>query len=224
MVVVVRRSWLIFSILLMHCAVVQARELVCLRSGFCLEAGSHLISDGTLLIQNGSGTMEFPADQVESILALPSLAQPALTPAEISKKMVPNVAASSEQLLIDAAIREGLEPEFVRSVAMVESGLKQNAKSPKGAMGLMQLMPRTAGELGVDPLAADQNARGGAAFLRQLLLKYKGDSALALAAYNAGPGAVEKYRGVPPYLETHRYIVKVLREYSRQTAKATLPQ
>jgi len=221
---VVRRSWLIFLILVSCGTSLPARELVCLRSGFCLEAASHLISDSVLLIQSGTGTLEFPADQVESIVTLPSLEEAALATPPVSKKTASNIAATSEQLLIDAAIREGLEPEFVRSVAMVESGLKQNATSPKGALGLMQLMPRTAGELGVDPTAADQNARGGAAFLRQLLLKYKGDSALALAAYNAGPGAVDKYRGVPPYLETHRYIVKVLREYSRQTAKASLAQ
>jgi soluble lytic murein transglycosylase-like protein len=202
-------------------ASLQARESVCLKSGFCLEGDSHMISDGILIVRSGSGTLEFPVDQVDRIVALPALPPPsgsddASKAVSIAYTAYTNAGADSEQLLMRAAINEGLEPDFVRSVAMVESGLRQNSLSAKGAIGLMQLMPGTAGQLGVDPKLADQNAKGGAAFLRQLLLRYKGDSALALAAYNAGPGAVEKFKGVPPYLETHRYIVKVLREYERQ--------
>jgi soluble lytic murein transglycosylase-like protein len=80
----------------------------------------------------------------------------------------------------------------------------------------MQLIPSTAAELGVNANQADENARGGAKYLRTLLLRYHGDSVLALAAYNAGPGAVDKFGGVPPYEETRRYVLKVLREYERQ--------
>jgi soluble lytic murein transglycosylase-like protein len=169
-----------------------------------------------MVVQSGKGTLQFPVDQVDTIEALPDLPLPA-TP-----KVVPatNAVAGSEQLLIRAAIQEGLEPDFVRSVAKVESGLRQDAVSPKGALGLMQLMPQTAGQLGVDPNLAEQNALGGAAFLRQLLIQYKGDSALALAAYNAGPGAVSRFKGVPPYLETRRYVVKVLQEYEKQQRAA----
>jgi hypothetical protein len=209
---VVLRSALFFVWLLPLLA--QARELVCLKTGFCMEAASHMISDGMLVIQSGSGTLQFPVDQVDAIRALPALAMNAvLAPLP---KLANTADTASEELLIWAALREGLQPEFVRSVAMVESGLRQTAVSPKGATGLMQLMPFTADKLGVDPNMADQNALGGAAFLRQLLIRYNGNSALALAAYNAGPGAVAKYKGVPPYLETRRYIVKVLREYARQ--------
>jgi soluble lytic murein transglycosylase-like protein len=170
-----------------------------------------MISDGMLILQSGRGTLEFPVDQVEQILAIP------VTPE--TKKAVnasTNAVAGSEELLLRAAIQEGLEPDFVRSVAMVESGLRQESLSPKGAVGLMQLMPLTAGELGVNATIAEQNALGGATFLRQLLIKYNGDSALALAAYNAGPGAVDKYKGVPPYMETRKYVVKVLQEYAKQ--------
>lgn len=170
-----------------------------------------MISDGMLVVQSGSGTLQFPVDQVEQILALPS--EPVVVPRPAGG--VTNVAGS-EDLLLWAALQEGLEPDFVRSVALVESGLHQEALSPKGAVGLMQLMPFTAGKLGVDPKVAEQNALGGAAFLRQLLIRYNGDSALALAAYNAGPGAVDKYRGVPPYSETRRYVTKVLQEYARR--------
>ena len=192
----------------------QARESVCLKTGFCMEAASHIISDGMLVIQSGGGTLQFPVDQVEAIRALPALT----TDAEVAPlpKLVNTANPASEELLIWAALREGLQPEFVRSVAMVESGLRQAAVSPKGATGLMQLMPFTADKLGVDRNQADQNALGGATFLRQLLIRYNGNSALALAAYNAGPGAVDKYKGIPPYLETRRYIVKVLHEYARQ--------
>lgn len=174
-----------------------------------------MISDGMLVVQNGQGTIQFPIDQVDEIRGLPLVAE-AHALAEKATPKTTNVSASSEELLMQAALQEGLTPEFVRSVALVESGLRQNAVSPKGALGLMQLMPLTAGHLGVDPKLAAENALGGAAFLRQLLIKYNGDSALALAAYNAGPGAVDKYKGVPPYLETHRYVVKVLQEYARQ--------
>jgi soluble lytic murein transglycosylase-like protein len=176
-----------------------------------------MISEGMLIIQSGKGTLEFPVDQVEQILGLPALAQEETGSSHrLTTATVTNAGAESEKVLFRAAIQEGLEPDFVRSVALVESGLRQDSLSPKGAIGLMQLMPLTADRLGVDPKLADQNAVGGAAFLRQLLIRYNGDSALALAAYNAGPGAVDKYKGVPPYLETHRYILRVLREYEHR--------
>ena len=119
----------------------------------------------------------------------------------------------------------GIDPAFVRSVAQIESGLRQGAISPKGAIGLMQLMPTTAADLQVNPKEAAANASGGARYLRELLLRYKGDSVPALAAYNAGPGAVENYKGAPPYEETRRYILKVLEEYKRQMkAKTAAPR
>jgi len=189
-----------------------AQESVCLRTGFCLEAESHMISDGMLVVQSGSGTLQFPVDQVDAITALPATP---LKPEPIPPAAAPTDSSATD-ILIRAALQEGLEPEFVRSVAMVESGLHQEAISPKGAVGLMQLMPTTAGQLGVDPQRSEQNALGGAAFLRQMLIRYNGNSALALAAYNAGPGAVDKYKGVPPFPETRRYVVKVLAEYARQ--------
>ena len=187
------------------------RESVCLTNGFCLEADSHVLRDQTLVVQRGQGSMEFPAGQVEHIASLPPLADPKSL-AAVQLPITP------EDLLIRAALEQGLEPELVRSVARAESGFHQDAISVKGAVGLMQLMPATALALGVDAKLAEQNAQGGAKFLRELLLRYRGDAALALAAYNAGPGAVERYKGVPPYLETRRYIVRVLAEYARQKA------
>ncbi len=87
--------------------------------------------------------------------------------------------------------------------------------SPKGAIGLMQLMPATAQTYGANPYDPSQNVEAGAAYLRELLIKYNGDARLALAAYNAGPGAVSKYNGVPPYAETQTYIERVLQKYKK---------
>jgi soluble lytic murein transglycosylase-like protein len=114
-----------------------------------------------------------------------------------------------------AAARAGVDSNLLLAVAEAESGLRPDAVSPKGAVGLMQLMPSTAGIFGIhDAFDLEQNARGGAAYLRQLLDRFGGDVGLAVAAYNAGPGAVERYAGVPPYGETQRFVTRVLSRLS----------
>lgn len=116
-------------------------------------------------------------------------------------------------LIEETARRYGLEPELVKAVVRIESAFYPKAHSKAGAMGLMQLMPATAAELGVaDPWNPAANLDGGCRYLARMLTRF-GDLRLALAAYNAGPSAVEHYRAVPPYDETQAYVVKVLASY-----------
>lgn len=114
------------------------------------------------------------------------------------------------RVIADAAQRYALRRDLVEAVAWQESRLRHAAVSPKGAVGIMQLTPATARDLGVDPYDLQQNVAGGAAYLAQLLRRYDGDLRLSLAAYNAGPGAVDRHRGVPPYPETQAYVAAIL--------------
>jgi len=112
------------------------------------------------------------------------------------------------------AAREGVDPRLAEAVAETESAYDAWAVSRQGAVGVMQLMPATAGALGVtDARNVEENVTAGVQYLKYLQRSYRGDLRLALAAYNAGPGAVAKYRGVPPYMETREYITAVLERY-----------
>ncbi|CAN5777456.1 lytic transglycosylase domain-containing protein [soil metagenome] len=119
-------------------------------------------------------------------------------------------AEEFEPLVIQHSSAHGVRADLVRAVIQAESAFNPRALSHKGAMGLMQLMPATAAELGVtNPYDPDQNIRGGVTYLKTLLVKYSQNEELALAAYNAGPGAVQKYGAVPPYRETRDYIARI---------------
>jgi soluble lytic murein transglycosylase-like protein len=128
-----------------------------------------------------------------------------------------------EPFVVEHSTKHGLRPELVRAVIQVESAYNPRALSPKGAMGLMQLMPATARDLGVvNPFHPAENIRGGVVYLARLLARYDQNLELALAAYNAGPGAVERYGAVPPYRETQSYVRKIANS-AGVTARATPP-
>ena len=126
-------------------------------------------------------------------------------------------AAELHQLLKHAGAAHNIDADLLAAVVHAESAGQPHAVSRAGAQGLMQLMPATASTLGVsDTFAPDQNIRGGAAYLDQLLTRYHDNIALALAAYNAGPAAVDRYHGIPPFAETRAYVARVIREFNRR--------
>lgn len=136
---------------------------------------------------------------------------------EVMSAQANTTTASKSQILNvvnQVAEKHEVDEKLVQALIKQESGFNPNAKSKAGAMGLMQLMPSTAKNLGVqDPYNIVQNVEGGVKYLKSMLNKYNGNVILALAAYNAGPGAVDKYDGVPPYKETQNYVRNILANY-----------
>lgn len=214
-----------FALILCLLPCLHAGEYAILQNGFRIRAIRHELNEATIRLFTEGGSMDMPATNVarfelEEYTPPPPAPPPA--PAVIAKAPEPPPPATPQELLLEAANKHGLRPEFVRSVAAVESAYRTNAVSPKGAMGLMQLMPGTAADLGVDPKDPRQNAEAGARYLRTLLERYKNSAdpvRLALAAYNAGPGAVDRYGSIPPYRETQAYVERVLRQYLQQLKK-----
>ena len=201
-----------------------AGEYAVLANGFRLHADHHeIVSERVRLFENG-GVSELASSDVvawepEDYVAPAAVAAP-------PPVLVAKAQASQGDLYAETAKRHGLPESLVRSIVKAESNGNPRAVSPKGAIGLMQLMPATARELGADPTVPEQNVDAGTRYLKQLLAKYeeKDDQvARAVAAYNAGPGAVDKYHGVPPYRETQVYVRRVLNSYIK-ASKPPAPQ
>lgn len=203
-----------------------AGEFVVLGNGFRLHADRHETSGDSVQIFANGGVTEMAASAIagfeqEESAPPPVVPAPAIPPPAPAPITAP-LPATPLDLAVLAAKKFSLPEAFVMSVMKAESGFRPDAVSPKGAIGLMQLMPETARELGVDPRNPHENADGGAQYLRDLLVKYEGNPdqvLLALAAYNAGPAAVERYHGVPPYRETREYILRVLKNWQPEGIK-----
>ena len=192
-----------------------AGEYAVLANGFRIHAERHEAAGASVRLYTKDGVTEVPADSVASFEPEEYIAPP-VAPLKVD---TPVPVSDTRTLVHDAAIRSGLPPSLVESVARVESALRPDAVSPKGALGVMQLMPATARKLDADPHDTAQNIDAGARLLRELLIKYGGDVVKALSAYNAGEGAVDRYRGMPPYPETQDYVDKVIRTYVSAGAK-----
>ncbi len=190
----------------------RAAEMANLRNGFSIRHQRHeTVGETTRLYMSAapdSGYVDVPTGEIESFEAAPP--DPQETAAQSPRGQDLNSIVSG------ASARHQVDADFIASVIRAESANNPRAVSPKGAQGLMQLMPQTANMLGVknsfDP--AD-NVDGGVRYLRDLLLLYNNDMIKALAAYNAGPQRVQQYKGLPPYRETHAYVARVIKDYNR---------
>ncbi len=214
-----------------------AGESAVLASGFRIHADRHEVSGDMVTLYAGDGSTELPASQIvafemDECTAPAPAASPAttVTPAPVlpAVPIIPIVETNQpldpKRLASDAAKRANLPEALIRSIMHWESGFRPDAISPKGAIGLMQLMPGTAQDLHVDPRDPRQNVEAGTAYLRSLLLKYENQEdqvARAVAAYNAGPAAVDRYNGVPPYRETRDYVYRVLTEYQQSITQSS---
>ncbi len=209
----------------------HAAERVTLANGFALNCHHHSLVEGHIRLYTEPGEtsyIEFAPAEVAAIEAVPdaapdsAAAKPAadlsgLTALGGRKRDSAEAVSSLRPFLAEAGQAHNLDTELLASVVLAESGGNPAARSHAGAQGLMQLMPATAANYGVsDSYQPDQNIRGGSAYLDSLLTRYHDDLALALAAYNAGPAAVDKYRGIPPFRETRAYVARVIREFNRR--------
>jgi soluble lytic murein transglycosylase-like protein len=155
----------------------------------------------------------------------PTVASPLTSPAPAHTIAAPLTRAEIQQMLARAGTLHNIDTDLLASIVQAESNGNALAVSRVGAQGLMQLMPATASSLGVhNSFMPEQNIGGGTTYLDQLLTRYHDDISLAVAAYNAGPAAVDRYHGIPPYAETRAYVARVIREFNRRkrAAGATL--
>jgi hypothetical protein len=190
---------------------VTAADIAVLTNGFSIRhERREVVGSATRLYlgADGDGFVDVPTseiDRFEKDLSAPSAGK------------TPHSAQEMNEVITAVSSRHHLDPDLINSVIHAESGFNPRAVSPKGAQGLMQLMPRTASQLGVaDAFDPGANVEGGTRYLRELLERYNFDLVKALAAYNAGPQRVEQYHGVPPYYETQAYVARIVRDFNRK--------
>jgi len=201
----------------------HAAELAHLRNGFTIRHMSREVDGNNVrlfLDEAKSSYVDVASAEITGYeideSALPAVSTPA-TPTQAAS------VTSIDVHVKNYSAQQQIDPEFVTSVIRQESRFNPKAVSPKGARGLMQLMPGTAQTLGVkDAFDPATNIDGGTRYLRQLFEQYHGDAVKALAAYNAGPRRVDQYKGVPPYRETRQYVANIIRDYNRRKAAQQL--
>jgi soluble lytic murein transglycosylase-like protein len=198
----------------------RALERVTLRNGFSYDcAHRQPLADGRVRLfldrNSAENYIDVPAAEIDSIATLPD--PPAPPPSAAPTPSTPDVRS----LLAEAGARHDIDVELLASIVHAESDGRARAVSRAGARGLMQLMPATAHTLGVqDSFQPGQNITGGTAYLDALLTRYNNNLALALAAYNAGPAAVDRYHGIPPFRETRAYVARVMTEFKHRKLAA----
>ena len=217
----------VFAVTALPCL---AGEVAVLKNGFSIRhERREVVGDITRLYvnQDGSSFVDVPTAEIEHFEAAPDLPASAAPlsasgTSPLLAKGARNGAPSTGPLdlndvVISASGRYQLDPDLVNSVIKAESGFNVRAVSPKGAQGLMQLMPGTASQLGVpNAFDAQANVEGGTRYLRELLERYNFDLVKALAAYNAGPQRVERFGGVPPYYETRAYVARIVKDFNKK--------
>jgi Transglycosylase SLT domain len=217
------------------CPLARGAEHVTLKNGFEVDCvRREAVGDKVRLYfarsaasAEDSNYMEVAADSVVRVETVADVPEPVIA-VTMPTPMAIMTAPTKEEMhlmLAQAGAAHNIDEDLLASVVRAESAGQVRAVSRTGARGLMQLMPGTASAMGVsDSFKADQNIAGGTAYLDWLLTRYRDNVALALAAYNAGPGAVDKYHGVPPYRETRAYVARVIREFNRRKQLSLVAQ
>lgn len=201
--------------------VVRAAERVTLSNGFAMQCDHHATVDGRVRLYLSSGEdsyIERRPEDVVSVEHVPDRPPQPLSPSQQGANVNTRLNPSDlHEMLADAGQTHNVDVDLLASLVKAESGGNARAVSRTRAKGLMQLMPGTANDLGVtDSFKPGDNVRGGTTYLDSLLTRYHENLAMALAAYNAGPAAVDKYHGIPPYHETRAYVARVIHEFNRR--------
>lgn len=198
----------------------HAGERVLLSNGFDMRCDHHAKVGSEMRVYTSAGEQDYIVlrpEEITSVEVVPD-PPPQLVPTQTRAQAETHLSpADLHEMLATAGQEHNIDVDLLASLVKAESNGNARALSRAGARGLMQLMPSTAADMGVsDSFKPDENVRGGSAYLDWLLNRYHDNLALALAAYNAGPAAVDRYHGIPPFHETKLYVARVIHEYNRR--------